>query len=64
MSLLGRIVGVAVGLFIAAVLMPMALDEIANATLTNVDPAVSTVFQILLPILAVIGIAMYFIKDR
>ncbi len=63
-SLLHKVVAIAIGLFIVAVLLPPALNELANATMTNVDPAVITVLTILLPILAVIGIALYFIPRR
>jgi hypothetical protein len=63
-GLTGKIVGVAIGLFVAAVIMPAALVAIANATLTNVDPAIVTIFQVLLPIIAVIGIIMLFLKGR
>lgn len=62
MGALHKIVGVAVGLLVAALLMPVALNSIANATLTNVDAAVITIFQVLLPVLAVIAIAIYFLK--
>lgn len=63
-GLTGKIVGVAIGLFVAAVIMPAALVAIADANLTNVDPAIVTIFQVLLPIIAVIGIIMLFLKGR
>lgn len=59
----GKIVGIAIGLFVASVIVPSALVSMANATLTGVDASVITIFQVLLPILAVIGIAMMFLKD-
>lgn len=59
----GKIVGIAIGLFVAAVIMPAALVAIANATLTGVDAAVVTIFQILLPIIAIIGLVMLFLKS-
>jgi hypothetical protein len=58
-----KVIGVAVGLIVAASLVPMALVMLANATLTGVDPAVSTILTVLLPILAVVGIAMWFFRD-
>lgn len=49
-ELTNRIIAISVGLVVAAVLVPLGLSEIANATgLTNVDPAVVTIFQVLLP---------------
>jgi hypothetical protein len=62
MDFVNKVVGISVGLLVAALLMPVALDAISNSTLTNVDPAVVTVFQVLLPVLAVIGIAIYMIR--
>ena len=59
----GKIVGIAIGLFVAAVIMPAALVAIANATLTDVDPSVVTIFQVLLPIIAIIGLVMLFLKS-
>jgi len=59
----GKIVGIAIGLFVAAVIMPAALVAIANATLTGVDASVVTIFQVLLPIIAIIGLVMLFLKS-
>lgn len=59
----GKIVGIAIGLFVAAVIMPAALVAIANATLTGVDASVVTIFQILLPIIAIIGLVMLFLRS-
>jgi hypothetical protein len=49
-----------VALFVCAYLLPPALFAIANATVTKWNPAVSTIFQVLLPILAIIGVALLF----
>lgn len=59
----GKIVGIAIGLFVASVIVPSALVSMANATLTGVDASVVTIFQVLLPILAVIAIAMMFLRN-
>ena len=56
-----RVVTIAVSILVAAVIMPVALTTLAGANYTGVDPAVKTVVTILLPILAVIGIAMLYI---
>lgn len=55
-----KVIETSVGLLIAALLLPTALFTMANATFTGVDPTVKIVVQVLLPILAVLGIAMYF----
>lgn len=61
MDIMNKIIGVALGLFIAAIIMPVALQTLANANVTDVDATVVTVLQVLLPILAVVGIALYFL---
>jgi hypothetical protein len=62
-----KIVSVAMGLFVAATVIPLALIQLAgsesNMTAGGVDPAVITIVVILLPILCVIAIAMYFLGD-
>jgi type IV secretory pathway TrbL component len=60
-SILSKIIEIAVGLLLVAVLIPIGLTTLAGATLTNVDPTVVVVLTVLLPILAIIGIALYFI---
>lgn len=57
-----RIVAIAIGLFVVATIIPVALTTLANATLTGVDPAVQTIITVLLPILAVVGVAMMFLR--
>jgi len=61
-ELTSKVIAISVGLVIASILVPMALVSIANASLSGVDPSVVTIFQVLLPILAVIGIAMWFMR--
>jgi hypothetical protein len=60
-SLMSKIIAIAVGLLMVAVLVPIALTTLASANVTGVDPVVVTVLTVLLPILAIIGIALYFI---
>lgn len=62
-ELVGKIVAIAIGLYVAALLVPMALVQIAGANVTGVDPAIVTILQVLMPTLAVIGIALWFLKD-
>jgi hypothetical protein len=63
-SLMGKIIAVAVGLLLVAVLVPVALVTLANANVTGVDPTVVVVLTILLPILGIISIALYFIPHK
>lgn len=61
-SMVGRIVGIAIGIFVVATIIPVALTELSGANLTGVDPAVTTILTILLPILSVVAIALMFLK--
>jgi len=67
-----QVILVVVSLIVIATIMPLAIGLISNAgntiinaqnqTLSDVsDPAVITLLTVLLPILAIIGITMYFI---
>ncbi len=62
-AILGKVVAISIGLFVAAIILPTALVTMAGANLTGVDPAVVTILQVLLPVLAVIAVAMYFLHD-
>lgn len=61
MKLLNKVIAVSVGLLVLALIFPIALNTLANATMTNVDPTVVTVVTVLVPILAAIGMALYFL---
>lgn len=63
MELVNKVVAIAIGLFVAAVILPVALIQMANTTWYDVDPAVVTIVSVLLPILGVVAIAMYFLRD-
>ncbi|MEM2498323.1 MAG: hypothetical protein QXR81_08110 [Candidatus Nezhaarchaeales archaeon] len=59
---LKSIVGIAIGLFVAAILLPVALTEVYNwSPGAGVPQAVTTVFQTLMPVMAVLAIALIFI---
>lgn len=55
-----KIIGVAVGLLVAAVLVPVAITQIVSTSTTGWNQAVATIFTVLLPILAVVAMALYF----
>ena len=61
--LLNGIIGAGVGLLVAAIILPIALNTMANATMTNVDATVIVVVTVLMPILAAIGIALRFLPE-
>jgi len=60
----GEVVTLAVSFFLVAVLGPIAIGTIANATTTNWDPTVKTVFQVLCPIIWAIGVAIKYIPRK
>ena len=64
MALMDKIVGVGVGLLVVAILLPIGIGQIAGANTTGWDPSVATVFTVLLPVLAVIGLVLYFMPKK
>jgi hypothetical protein len=63
MDILGKIVAVAVGMYLAAYLLPGALVAMANASFEGVNESVVTLMQIVLPLLGTIAIALAFFRD-
>ena len=61
---MSRVVSIVMALFVAGILLPTALTSLANGNYTGVDSSVKTVATILLPVLAVIAIAMIFIYRK
>lgn len=53
----------AVGFLLVAILTPIAMAELVGANTTGWEAAVVTVFQVVLPIVYIIGIAYAFIRD-
>lgn len=60
----GTIVMLAVGFLLVAILTPIAMTEIVGANTTGWEASVKTIFSVLLPILYIIGIALYYIPKR
>jgi len=58
-----KVIGIGVALVLIGVLFPLGLGLIANATLTNVNASVKTIFTVLLPILAIIGAAIWMYRS-
>lgn len=52
----------AVGFLLATMLVPLGMNEITATNMTGWQPAVSTIYTILLPILFIVGVAIGFIK--
>jgi hypothetical protein len=53
-----------VSAFLTGYLLPPAITAIANATTKTWNPAVVTIFQVLLPILIIIGLALAFMPEE
>ena len=60
----GKIIGIGIALFVTAILLPIGLNALANSstTMPNVNSSVKTMLIILLPVLAVVGIALLFFR--
>lgn len=63
MSILEKIVAVAVGLYVLAAMMPSALTTLAGANLTGVDEGLVTILQVVVPLLGTIAIALAFFRE-
>jgi len=53
----------AVGFLLVALLTPIAMEQVTAANTTGWNSAVKTMFTVLLPILYIIGVAVYYVKD-
>lgn len=63
-SILTKIIGVAMGLYLVAFMIPPALVQLSNDTaLTGVDATLITFVQLVLPLLGTIGIAKMFFDE-
>ena len=60
MDVIEEVILVVIAFFVAAILLPPALTQLYTASTTGWNSAVVTVVEVLLPILAVIGVALYF----
>lgn len=64
----GSIVGLAISFFLVAVMGPIAIGHIANISYWNQtdnwDASVLTIFQVVLPIIWVIGVALKYLPGK
>jgi len=64
----GSIVGLAVSFFLVAIMGPIAIGTIANISYYNQtdnwDASVLTIFQVVLPIIWVIGVALKYLPGK
>jgi hypothetical protein len=55
------IIGIAVGGFVAAAIVPLSLQMIATANLTGVNSVIATLFTMLLSVMIVVSTILYFL---
>lgn len=55
------IIFAAVGFLLIGILTPIAMGQIVTTSTTSWNSAVITIFQVLLPVIYMIGTALYFI---
>ena len=60
-ELVVEIIFLAVGLYVAAFILPGALTAISTTALTSVNPGVITLFQVLVPLISVVVIILLMI---
>ena len=57
-SLIVEIIFLSIGIYVAAFILPGALTAIATTALTSVNSGVITIFQVLVPIVAVVTLIL------
>ena len=62
-GMLKDIVYLVVAIFLAAILLPPALTQIFTANTSGWSPAVTPVFEVLIPVVALIAVALYFFYE-
>lgn len=64
----GEVIGLAISFFLVAILGPIAITSIANASSYNRtffwDASVLTVFQVVLPIIWIIAVAIKYLPGK
>jgi len=60
-EIIALIIGLSVALFLEATLMPLSLQAIATANTTGLSTEVISMFQTVLPVIAIIGTVLAFI---
>jgi len=61
---MNTIIMLAVGFFLAAILLPIALNQIFGTSTTGWNAAVKTIFTILVPVIFIIAIAISYIPSK
>lgn len=59
-----KIVGIAVAILVVALIFPIAIDELMKISGETWNPALLTLLQVLLPIMAVIGVILAITRTK
>jgi hypothetical protein len=59
-----EVIGLAVSFFLVAILGPIAIGTIANTTTTNWSAPIITVFQIVLPVIWTVAVAIRYLPGK
>lgn len=63
-SMINKIIGIAVGMLVVALIFPIAIDELVSVDTTDWPSALEPIFTTLLPVLAVLGVVLYLVGDH
>lgn len=58
------VIGIAIAIFIAAVVFPLAMTQIAAANTTGWNTSVTTMFTVLVPVIGIVSIVYYLYKRQ
>jgi len=58
------VVDISIAILVVALVFTLAVRTLANANMSKVDPTVTTVTTVLVPVLGAIAIALAFLKGR
>lgn len=61
---LNQAVEIGISLFVVGIVVPLGLQQISQANTTGINASVITILQVLLPVLAIIGIALYYYRRK
>lgn len=61
-GMIGKIIGLSVGVFIMVFTVPPAITELYNVTVTTWGTAVGTLFTVLVPLLIIIAVVVIILK--
>lgn len=64
MDFVEKIVGLSIGLVVVSIMGVLGINAIVNTTFSgNADPSVVMMFQVLIPIIYVVAIIMYMLRQ-